>query len=984
MRLDWNDIKARAATFADDWKDASREKSESQSFYNAFFDVFGVPRRRYATFEHAVDLPGKKRGYLDVFWKGKLLVEQKTAGRDLKPAREQAKSYFPGLKDYELPRYILLSDFQNFELYDLEDNPDKPLRFMLSSLPDHVQAFGFMVGQERRIFRDQDPVNIVASEMMGDLHDQLLLSGYKGHELERFLVRLLFCLFADDTGIFQPLGLLEDYLKQRTQEDGSDLGPKLTHLFQILNEPEIKRAKTLAADLANFPYINGDLFGEKLAMPSFTRAMRDKLLEACEFHWQFISPAIFGALFQSVLKKDERRKKGAHYTSEKNILKVIGPLFLDDLKAEFERLRARRDTGRSKALNEFHARLGALTFFDPACGCGNFLVIAYRELRDLEIALLRELFPQGQLVTGIGLYTKVNVNQFYGIEIEEFPARIAEVAMWMMDHIMNARLSAAFGESYLRIPLKTSPNVRHGDALEIDWADVLAPDKCSYVFGNPPFAGAKYQSDEQRAQVRKLAKLGGSGGTLDFVCAWFLKAGAYVQASTFPSPHSSWGEGKGEGRPLTPESIAAPHPNPLPAKGRGEGAAPRVAFVSTNSITQGEQVAQLWPVLFERYGLEIAFGHRTFEWMSDARGKAHVHCVIIGLTRREDEPKEKRLFSYDDIAGDPVESRHAALSPYLFDAAGVLNKHLVVDEASRSIVGAKRMIIGSKPIDGGYYIFNDAERADFVMKEPGCEDLLRTYIGSEEFINGDTRYILALQNASPEKLRSLPAVVDRMKLVSKYRRGEILSRKDIADGKTELKKRSKHTIPLANNPQSFHVNVIPTSPFLVIPKVSSERREYVPIGWLEPPTIPSDLVFIVNDATVADFALITSRMHMAWLRNIGGRLESRYRYSIAFPWPDANDKQREKISALALAVLDARANHQPGSTLADLYDPDTMPPDLRKAHTALDKAVDQLYRREPFANDRERVEHLFALYEKLSAPVLVGASAKTKLSKAKT
>ena len=518
---------------------------------------------------------------------------------------------------------------------------------MLSSLPDHVQAFGFMVGQERRIFRDQDPVNIVASEMMGDLHDQLLLSGYKGHELERFLVRLLFCLFADDTGIFQPLGLLEDYLKQRTQEDGSDLGPKLTHLFQILNEPEIKRAKTLAADLANFPYINGDLFGEKLAMPSFTRAMRDKLLEACEFHWQFISPAIFGALFQSVLKKDERRKKGAHYTSEKNILKVIGPLFLDDLKAEFERLRARRDTGRFKALNEFHARLGALTFFDPACGCGNFLVIAYRELRDLEIALLRELFPQGQLVTGIGLYTKVNVNQFYGIEIEEFPARIAEVAMWMMDHIMNARLSAAFGESYLRIPLKTSPNVRHGDALEIDWADVLAPDECSYVFGNPPFVGAKFQSEQQRAQVRALASLGGSGGTLDFVCAWFLKAGAYVQASTFPSPHSSWGEGKGEGRPLAPESIAAPHPNPLPAKGRGEGAAPRIAFVSTNSITQGEQVAQLWPILFERYGLEISFGHRTFEWMSDARGRAQVHCVIVGLTKREDEPKDKRLFSYD-------------------------------------------------------------------------------------------------------------------------------------------------------------------------------------------------------------------------------------------------------------------------------------------------------------------------------------------------
>ncbi len=974
MRLDWNDIKARAAKFADDWKDASREKSESQSFYNAFFEVFGVQRRRYATFEHAVDLPGNKRGYLDVFWKGKLLVEQKTAGRDLKPAREQAKSYFPGLKDYELPRYILLSDFQNFELYDLEDNPDKPLRFLLSSLPDHVQAFGFMVGQERRIFRDQDPVNVVASEMMGDLHDQLLLSGYKDHELERFLVRLLFCLFADDTGIFQPLGLLEDYIKERTAEDGSDLGPKLTHLFQVLNEPESKRSTKLDADLANFPYINGDLFGETLAMPSFNRAMRDKLLEACAFHWQHISPAIFGALFQSVLNRDERRRRGAHYTSEKNILKVIGPLFLDDLKAEFERLKARRDTGRAKALNDFHARLGALTFFDPACGCGNFLVIAYRELRDLEIALLRELFPQGQLVTDIGLYTKVNVNQFYGIEIEEFPARIAEVAMWMMDHIMNARLSAAFGESYLRIPLKTSPNVRHGDALEIDWADVLAPDKCSYVFGNPPFVGQSFQSPEQRLQMARIIGAdSGRAGSLDYVCAWFLKAGAYVQGTTFPSPHSSWGEGKGEGRPLTPESIAAPHPNPLPAKGRGEGAAPRIAFVSTNSITQGEQVAQLWPILFERYGLEIAFGHRTFDWMSDARGKAHVHCVIIGLTRRADEPKEKRLFSYEDISGDPVESRHAALSPYLFDARSLANRHLIVVERNQPFGNVIRARMGSKIVDGGHYIFDATERETFLRVSPLASDLLCPLVGSEEYINGGKRWILNLADVAPERLRQFPEIMSRISAVRNFR----------------LESKKEKTRELAERPTGFEVTTIPTSPFLVIPKVSSERRDYVPIGWLAPPTIPSDLVFIVKDASLADFALITSRMHMAWLRYIGGRLKSDYRYSIGivyntFPWPDANDKQREKISVLAQAVLDARANHQPGSTLADLYDPDTMPPDLRKAHTALDKAVDQLYRREPFANDRERVEHLFALYEKLSAPVLVGASAKTKLSKAKT
>lgn len=914
MRLDWNDVKARASKFADEWKDAHYERGDTQTFYNEFFDVFGVKRRALAAYEHVVKVGDKKRGRLDLFWKGKLLVEQKSGGRDLKPAKTQALEYFAGLKDYELPRYILLSDFQNFELYDLDIAPDAPLRFMLASLPDHVQAFGFMVGQERRIFRDQDPVNIVASEMMGELHDLLAASGYTGHKLERFLVRLLFCLFADDTGIFQPLGLLEDYLKDRTQDDGTDLGPKLTHLFQVLNTPEDRRAKTLDADLAKFPYINGDLFAEHLEMPSFTRAMRDKLLEACGFHWQHISPAIFGALFQSVLNKTERRKKGAHYTSEKNILKVIGPLFLDDLKSEFERLKARRDTGRTKALNDFHTRLGALTFFDPACGCGNFLVIAYRELRDLEIALLKELFPEGQLVTDIGLYTKVNVNQFYGIEIEEFPARIAEVAMWMMDHIMNARLSAAFGESYLRIPLKASPNVRHGDALEIDWADVLAPDKCSYVFGNPPFIGAKFQSEQQRAQVRALANLGGSGGTLDFVCAWFLKAGKYIQASKA-----------------------------------------RMAFVATNSITQGEQVAQLWPLLFERYGLEISFGHRTFEWLSDARGRAHVHCVILGLTRREDEPKDKRLFSYDDIAGDPVETRHAALSPYLFDASVVANRHLVVDEVGQPLCPLQRLIIGSKPIDGGNFIFDDDQRKALLAEEPRASLYLRPYVGSEEFINGGTRHILALQDITPADLRSMPAIVERVSAVKAFR----------------LASASLPTQQLAQTPTRYHVTVIPKSPFLVIPEVSSERRSYVPIGWLSPPIIPSNLVRVVEDATLADFALITSRMHMSWLRNIGGRLKSDYRYSIGivyntFPWPDADEKSRQKISGLAQAVLDARAAHE-GSTLADLYDPDTMPPDLRKAHTALDKAVDQLYRKAPFANDRERVEHLFGLYEKLVA-----------------
>ncbi len=943
-RLDWNDIRARAAKFADDWKNANYERGETQTFYNEFFQLFGVTRRRLASFEHGVKLPANKRGYLDLFWKGKLLVEQKSKGRDLKPARKQALAYFDGLREEDLPRYILLSDFQTFELYDLDIDPDAPLVFRLDQLPDHVQAFGFIVGQEKRVFRDQDPANIAASELMGALHDALEEAGYTGHALERFLVRLLFCLFADDTGIFQPVGICEEYVAN-TREDGADLGAALANLFQVLNTPEDKRLKTLSAELNQFPYINGDLFAETLPLPAFDRAMREKLLYACGFKWEAISPAIFGSLFQSVMNKEERRKKGAHYTSEKNILKVIEPLFMDDLRAEFSAIKALK-RGRDKALEEFHAKLARLTFFDPACGCGNFLVIAYRELRDLEIDLLKELHPTEQRVTDIGLYTKLNVDQFYGIEIEEFPARIAEVAMWMTDHIMNARLSAAFGQSYVRIPLKTSPNIRNADALEIDWAEVLPPEKCSFVFGNPPFGGAKFQSDHQRAQVRRIAGLGGSGGTLDYVCAWFLKAGDYARRG---------------------------HDVPSPLKGEGSGTtAPRIAFVATNSITQGEQVAQLWPLLFERYNLEIAFAHRTFEWLSDARGRAHVHCVILGLTRREDEPKEKRLFSYPDIGGDPVESRHAALSPYLFDASGLQNRHLVVEETTSGVSYAPKLIFGNMPNDGGHLILTESERSDFIAARAEDEKFIRRLVGADDLINGYLRYCLWLKDASPSDLRKSKKIMERLALVKEYR----------------SKSTRRATKLLADQPALFGEIRQTDGPFILIPRHSSERREYIPFGFQTSGEIAHDSCLFAPRADLWDFALITSRMHMAWLRFIGGRLKSDYRYSIGmvynpFPWPAAPDaKSREKIRALAQGVLDARAAHQ-GATLADLYDPDTMPPDLRKAHRALDEAVDKLYRAQPFASDRERVEHLFMLYEKLTVPMLAAATTKTKKPRGK-
>lgn len=690
MRLSWNEIRARAAGFAAEFADATYEKGETHTFYNAFFQIFGVKRRSVAVYERRVEKLSGNTGFIDLFWPQVLLIEQKSAGRSLSAARVQAEDYFLSLKENERPRYILACDFQTFDLYDLSERTQ--VSFTLAELPDHVERFGFIMGVQKVAFRDQDPVNIQAAELVGQLHDKLEEAGFTGTDLERFLVRIVFCLFADDTGVFQPRNLFLDWLEERTAEDGHDLGSKLAELFQTLDTEEDRRGALLDEDLAAFPYINGDLFRGATRIPAFNAAMREALLTASRFDWSPISPAIFGSLFQSVMNKEERRKAGAHYTTEKNILKVINPLFMDGLREAFARARS-LTRGRRDALEALHTKLGTLNFLDPACGCGNFLIIAYRELRRLEIELLQELVQGRQLELDAAVLSKVDVDQFHGIEIGEFPAEIARAAMWMMDHIMNNELSRAFGQNYARIPLKKSANIVHGDALEIDWADVIAPERCDYVMGNPPFVGAKFQSPHQRQQVRDIARLGGSGGTLDYVAAWFLKAGEFVNASARP-------------------------------KG--------IAFVATNSITQGEQVAQLWPLLFERYGLEIAFAHRTFAWGSDARGKAHVHVVILGLTKREHEPKEKRLFSYQSVNGEPEETRHRALSPLLIDASDLRDRHLTIESLSRPLNAPGEVIIGSKPIDGGHYIFSGAEREAFLKLEPSAEPYLRPFVGSQE------------------------------------------------------------------------------------------------------------------------------------------------------------------------------------------------------------------------------------------------------------
>jgi hypothetical protein len=918
LRLSWNEIRQRAAKFAQEWKNAHYEKGETQTFYNEFFEIFGVQRRKVATFEEPIKRAGSKApGFIDLFWKGTLLVEQKSAGRDLTKAKQQALDYFPGIKDSELPRYVLVCDFQIFELYDLETREE--VKFKLADLRKHVQAFNFIFGTTPRIFKDQDPVNIEASELMGKLHDALLASGYSGHDLERFLVRLVFCLFADDTSIFTPKGIFLDFVRDRTSEDGSDLGPLLGQLFEVLNRPEDKRHTTLDEDLKQFQYVNGDLFAERLPMPDFDSTMRKLLLDACTFDWSAVSPAIFGALFQSVMDKEKRRAIGAHYTTEQNILKLIHPLFLDDLWAELGRLKERRDTGQAAAFRAFQNKLAAIRCFDPACGCGNFLVIAYRELRLLETEVLIELNRNRRF--DVADLSQVDVNQFYGIEIEEFPVRIAEVALWMMDHIMNMRLSDALGGYFPRIPLKASPTIKHADALEIDWATVLDPAGCTYALGNPPFGGSKFQSKEQRAQITALAALKDKKGSLDYVASWFIKAGAYIQNTTVT-----------------------------------------IGFVATNSITQGEQVAELWPLLFERYHLEIAFAHRTFAWGSEARGKAHVHVVIIGLALKGQAPKEKRLFDYADYDGPPIETRARVISPYLFDGSQLHDPETVVYELASPADGRHGMVIGSKPIDGGHYIFStDAEKDAFLEMEPGAEPYVRPFVGTEELVNGTRRWILALQSASPAAIRAMPHVRQRVEAVRAYR----------------LASKSAPTQKLAETPTLYHINVIPKEPYMVVPEVSSEQREYIPIIWLTPPIIPSNKLRLLADATAFQFGILTSRMHMAWVKYVGGRLESRYQYSVGicynpFPWAAAGPATEDRITRLAEAVLATRRNHNT-STLADLYDTATMPADLRRAHQRLDVAVDRLYRRQPFSSDRERVEFLLARYERERAPLIVAA-----------
>lgn len=934
MPLSWNEIKGRALAFSREWADARDEASEAKPFWIAFFEIFGISNKRVATFEHAVKKFGGGQGYVDLFWPGLLLVEQKSRGRDLDRAYTQALDYFPGIKERDLPRYVVVSDFARFRLHDLETGQTH--EFALADLHKHIRHFGFIAGYEAQPLAPQSAVNIEAAERMGRLHDALKASGYEGHALEVLLVRLLFCLFADDTGIFQPAQALRSFIEERTREDGSDLGPLLARLFQVLNTPEAQRGKALDEQLAAFPYVNGQLFAETIPIADFDTAMREALLDACALDWSAISPAIFGALFQSIMDKTARRNLGAHYTSEENILKLIKPLFLDALRAEFDKARRNRNK-----LFEFHKKLRSLTFFDPACGCGNFLVIAYRELRLLELEVLREsaLLASQTGHVDVGPLIAVDVDQFHGIEIEEFPAQIAQVALWLTDHQLNLRVSEEFGQYFARIPLRSRPHIVHGNALTLDWAEVLPPERCSHLLGNPPFVGAKLMNDTQRAEAAAVFHGVANAGLLDYVAAWYVKATRYLHAARDAG--------------LTP---------------------PQAAFVSTNSITQGEQVGVLWGWLLAQ-GVHIHFAHRTFAWSNEARGKAAVHCVIIGFGL--DDRPDKTIFEYADIKGEPhaVPAQH--INPYLVDGPDVLAQARMTP-----LCRVPAIVNGSIPADGGHLVLEAQERDELLAMEPQAAAWLRPYLGGEGFLHGEMRYCLWLKDCPPQLLRSMPRVLARVSAVRAMREAS-------AKAATRQKAATPTQFTEDRQPESGH--------YLAIPRTSSEHRRYLPLGYLPAEVIAANDLQLVPEAGLFHFGVLSSSMHWAWIQLTAGRLKSDLRYSVkltynTFPWPfceqnpaDASVKRHvDAIEKEAQGVLDARERYlHPGAaqagadaprsaTLADLYDPLTMPPDLLKAHQRLDAAVDAAYSqaaggKRRYASEAERVAFLFGLYQRLDA-----------------
>ncbi len=893
------EIRNRLRVFSKEHANDTNEKQHAQQFWRDFYACFGLSKSSASMFEAKVLKVNGKKGYIDSFIPSLLLVEHKSADESLDKAYVQAQEYFYAINnEFDKPQYIITCNFHTFHLYDLKNDAKTPFICALNSLADNADRFRFLAEKRIDVIAEETPVNRKAAYQVSLLHNKLLLNNFIGRDLEIFLTRILFCLFADDTGIFGSDGQFKNLI-ENSREDGSDTGLLLAQLFQTLNTPHEKRQANLDDEYKAFEYVNGELFAEHTLIPSFDSELRKLLLDAAVLDWSDISPAIFGSMFQAVLKR--RRELGAHYTSERNILKVIEPLFLDELYAEFER--SKNNKTRLQALYD---KLQTLNFLDPACGCGNFLVIAYRELRKLENDVIEQLFFKNQSggLLDIATLCRVNVGQFYGIEIDDAASHIARVAMYITDHQQNIEAARRFGTTRATVPLIATPHIKCDNAVKADWQALLPAEHCSYVMGNPPFIGKQLQEDEQKNDLKIVAGHIKGYGVLDYVSCWYFKTAQYIDGT----------------------EICA-------------------ALVSTNSITQGEQVGVMWGGL-GKYKLNINFAHRTFKWANEGKANAAVHCVIIGFSQRTTE--KCRLFNYSNgIDNEPIELAVKHINAYLVDAAWIL-----LENRRAPILASPKIVFGSMANDGGYLLLKEAERQKILDECPAAVKFIRQFFGAEEFLNNVKRYCIWLTDISPTNLKALTPIYKRVEKVKEYR----------------LKSTRQTTKKLASRAYLFGEIRQPSSSYIIVPRHSSENREYLPIGFVDKSVICGDANMLIESSSLYVFGILQSVMHMAWTRTVCGRIKSDYRYSASivynnFSWArDISDEQMNAVEKSAQRILNERARH-PNASLAQLYDPLSMPVELVKAHEENNKAVDKAYRYTGGDDDVSRVAFLFKLYE---------------------
>ncbi len=914
-----------AAEFAERWQGKGYERGESQLFWaDLLTNVYGVENLpEFIRYEERVQSMVDSTNFIDGHIPStRVLIEQKSLGKDLRlpilqsdgsklNPFQQAKRYVANMPVDEHPKWIVTCNFEQFLVYDMNQPNGEPEEIWLKDLGKEYYRLQFLVDQKSEHLSKEMQVSMQAGEIVGRIYDALLTQ-YDDNSAEalRWLnilcVRIVFCLYAEDAGIFAR-DQFHDYL---AKSDTRDMRRALRDLFEVLNTPEDKRSRYLMDDLKAFPYTNGGLFAEPIEIPQFTDELRQTLLQhaALDFDWSEISPTIFGAVFESTLNPETRRAGGMHYTSIENIHKVIDPLFLSELHKEFDTiLEEKVEKQRVKRLDGFQDKLASLTFLDPACGSGNFLTETYLSLRRLENEVIRERH-HGQTFLGLegNSPIKVTIQQFYGIEINDFAVTVATTALWISEAQMLAETEKIIHQDINFLPLKSYSNILEGNALQVDWKDVVPVERLSYVIGNPPFIGARMMNESQKQDVINIFGAKWKNvGNLDYVCCWYKKAAELMVSAQ---------------------------------KGKA-------ALVSTNSICQGEQVANLWQKLFED-GIRINFAHRTFRWDSEANQKAHVHCVIIGFSYQQSSPR----IIFDGERRIEAENINA----YLTDAPD-----LFVGSRQKPLADIPEIGIGNLPIDGGNYLFDKDEMEDFVKTEPESAKYFHPWYGSVEFLHQKPRYCLWLGNCSPAELHRMPHCMQRVENVRNIRQ---------ASNRAATRK-------LADIPTRFSTENMPKSNFIIVPKVSSEKRRYVPMGFMSPNVMASDLVFLIPDATLYHFGILESNVHMAWMRAVCGRMKSDYRYSKDvvynnFPWPEPTESQRAKIEQTAQAILDARALY-PDSSLADLYDEIVMPPELRKAHQANDRAVMEAYGWKASSQFTESkcVAELFKLYQALTQKI---------------